>query len=47
VLCLLLIGRITKKKRESEKEKKMARELFPKVGHALLAVLCGIFMAVR
>jgi hypothetical protein len=39
MLCLLLVGR--------KKEKEMARAFFPRVGHALIAVLRRIFAAVR
>jgi hypothetical protein len=40
--CLLLVGRERKRERE-----KQPGGFFPRAGHALLAVLCGIFVAVR
>jgi hypothetical protein len=41
MLCLLLFGR------KKEREREMASGFFPRAGHALMAVLCRIFMDVR
>jgi hypothetical protein len=48
MLCLLLLG--SKKEREREREREMVCVLggmVPKAGYTLLAVLLGIFAAVR
>jgi hypothetical protein len=36
-----------RKKRGKKKEKETSRDFFPRAGHALLALLHGVFMAVR
>jgi hypothetical protein len=48
MLCLLLVGRIKKRKNKNRKEK-WPGAFFPRAGagHALLAVVYGIFMAIR
>jgi hypothetical protein len=45
MLSLLLVERERKRKRK--RKKKWLGGIFPKVEHALLAVLRGIFVAVR
>jgi hypothetical protein len=50
MLYLLLVGR--KKERKEKKKGKgemtgLGGGFFPRAGHALLALLCGIFVAVR
>jgi hypothetical protein len=44
MLCLLLVGRNKKRKKEKING---PRAFLPKAGHVLLAVPCGIFVAVR
>jgi hypothetical protein len=45
MLCLLLVGGI--KKRERKNKRNGWGPFFPRAGHDLLAVPCGIFAAVR